>query len=411
MTGRVVIIGAGAVGIATALSAAEQGLEVDVIDRDAPASGASHGNAGVISPWSCVPVSLPGLWRSVPRWLFDPEGPLSVRPAYALRFAPWALRFLAAGREARLPAIADAMHALSRPSADLYRQMLSGTGSEHLVVDSLYLHVSRRETVSLDGPAWRLRAARGVPFRQVGAEELREIEPALAPEYRSAVVIEGQARSLDPGGVGRALAAKAEGFGVRFHRTAVTALAREGEDWTVSTEAGAHRARQVVLAAGAWSARLLRPLGIRVPLEAERGYHLVLKSPGVEVRNSVMETERKFVASGMAAGVRLAGTAEFAGLDAAPDWRRAEVLKGHAERLFPGIATGDAEVWMGSRPSLPDSLPCIGPVPGQPGLVVAFGHSHFGFGMAPATGRLVAQLLRGIAPNVDMAPYRVERFA
>ncbi|MEO0622367.1 MAG: FAD-dependent oxidoreductase [Pseudomonadota bacterium] len=407
----VTVLGAGAVGIASALSLVEAGLTVEVIDRDPPAAGASHGNAGVVSPWSCVPQALPGLWRSVPRWLLDREGPLALRVAHAWRFVPWALKFLAAGRADRLPAIADAMHALSRPSVELYRQNLAGTGAEHLLRDACYLHVYREGRPDLTGPAWRLREERGVPFRIVEGPELAEIEPALAPGS-VAVLIEGQGRAMDPGAIGRAIAEKAAAKGADFHRMTVEAI-RPGTEggWQLTTDQGPRDARHLVLAAGAWSARLLAPLGVRLPLEAERGYHAVLKDPGIEVRHSIMDVSGKFVASGMAAGIRCAGTAEFGGLDAKPDMRRAEMLRGQALRLFPGLRDGEVETWSGVRPSFPDSLPCIGALKGFRDITLAFGHSHYGFGMAPATGRIVAGLVSGRPPNTDLAPYAAERFA
>ncbi|MEM9147597.1 MAG: FAD-dependent oxidoreductase [Pseudomonadota bacterium] len=411
MTPDVTVLGAGAVGIATALSLVEGGASVEVLDRDPPAAGASHGNAGVISPWTCVPQSLPGLWRSVPRWLLDPDGPLVLRPRHALRFLPWAWRFLRAGQPDRLPAIADAMHALSRPSVDLYRQNLAGTGAEHLVRDACYLHVFRSGAPNLDAPAWRLRAERGVPMRAVSGAELTEIEPELAPGAR-AVLIEGQARAMDPGAIGRTIANKAEAMGAVFLRRQVQAIHPGAErGWTLATDQGPHAARHLVLAAGAWSARLLAPLGIRLPLEAERGYHLVLKDPGIEIRHSIMDVDGKFVASGMEAGLRCAGTAEFGGLDAKPTMRRATMLARAARQLFPRLREGEVETWSGIRPSFPDSLPCIGPVEGLRDLTLAFGHSHYGFGMAPATGRIAAGLARGQRPNIDLAPYSAARFA
>lgn len=410
-TPDVTIIGAGAVGIASALSVLEHGRTVEIIDRDLPASGASHGNAGVISTWSCVPTSLPGLWKSAPRWLLDPNGPLVVRPRHALRFLPWALKFLRAGKAARLDAIADAMLALGRPSMDLYRRNLEGTGAGRLVRDCSYLHVYRGGRPDLTTAPWRLRKDRGVPMRVVEGPALREIEPALSPDCTAAVVIEGQGRALDPGAIGKALAAKAEGMGATILRRTVEAMTPTADGgWTLRTDAGDHPAKLVVLAAGAWSARLLAPLGIHVPLEAERGYHLMLRNPGIEINNSVMDVAAHFIASSMDGGVRCSGTAEFAGLDAPPDYRRAEALKAHAKRLYPGINTGETEVWMGARPSLPDSLPCIGPVPGHTNLIAAFGHGHLGFTMAPATGRIIGGLVAGQAPNIDLAPYRMERF-
>lgn len=408
----VTIIGAGAVGLATALPLLEAGRRVEVIDRKPPASGASHGNAGVISTWSCVPQSLPGLWRSVPGWLLDRDGPLSVRPGYWPQFLPWALRFLAAGRAHRLPKIADAMLALSRPSLELYRQNLAGTGSDHLVRNSLYLHVVRHPAkIDLGGVAWRLREERGVPMRLVQRAELEELEPAIGPDYQSAVVIEGQGRALDPGAVGRAVAEKCRRLGADFLEREVTSIRPTPDGWELQTDRGARSARHLVLAAGAWSARLLAPLGVKLPLEAERGYHMMFTSPQIDVSNSIMDMSGKFVASQMNEGVRLAGTAEFAGLETPPNAARAEVFRSHAKRLFPEINTDETEIWMGNRPSFPDSLPCIGPVDGLERLVLAFGHSHYGFGMAPQTGRIVAGLITGAKPNIDLAPYSAQRFA
>jgi D-amino-acid dehydrogenase len=413
MPERVTIIGAGIVGICSALSLLEKGIAVELLDRDAPASGASHGNAGVVSPWSCVPQSMPGLWRNIPRWMLDPEGPVFIRWRHLLPFLPWGMKFLRAGDERKLPAIADAMNALNRPNVELYRHHLKGTGEEDLLSDSCYVHVYRNaDAIDLKQLGWQMRAERDVPLEVIGAEQLRALEPAIAPEYRAAVLIKDQARARDPGKIGRVLAQKAEQMGASFRRTAVSALTpNEDQSWTVHTDHGALAAERVVVAAGAWSLRLLKPLGVRVPLEAERGYHLVLQNPGITVNNSIMEVTHKFVASSMLAGVRCAGTAEFAGLDAPPDYRRARVFKRLAQRLFPAINVDQGVEWMGSRPSLPDSLPCLGPVPGHSNLFAAFGHCHYGFGMAPGTGRVVAELLSDSTPNMDLTPYRVDRFS
>ncbi|MEK9751820.1 MAG: FAD-binding oxidoreductase [Rhodospirillaceae bacterium] len=409
---RVVIVGAGIVGTCTALSLLEKGLAVELIDRDPPAEGASHGNAGVISPWTCVPQSLPGLWKNVPKWLLDPEGPLTVRWRYLPRFLPWALKFLHAADPAGLSSIADAMFQLNRPNVDLYRRHLDGTGHENLVVDSYYVHAFREPAAAdLKQLAWRLREERGVPLEVVGAGPLHEIEPALSPAYKAAVLMKGQGRAMDPGAVGKALCAKALAMGATERRAAVLAVhpATNG-GWVVTTNAGDVVADKVVIAAGVWSARLLAPLGFEIPLEAERGYHMIFRDPGITLNNSIMDTEGKFVASSMNTGVRCAGTAEFAGIDAAPNYRRSQVFVRLAKRLFPDINTESQVEWMGRRPSFPDSLPCLGEIPGYRGLYAAFGHSHYGFGMAPNTGRVVAELVSGGKPNIPMEPYSITRF-
>ena len=412
MAERATIIGAGIVGICTAISLLEKGFDVLLIDRNEPAEGASHGNAGVVSPWTCVPQSMPGVWRSIPKWLFDPEGPIALKWSYLPKFIPWAIKFLEAGKEEGLPAIADAMQALNRPNVDLYRQLLEGTGSEHLIVESMYVHVSRNEdAVDLNSLAWKLREERGVPIEVVGPERLREVEPDLSPAYKTGVLMKGQARAIDPGGVGKALAEKAKRMGADFLKAGVHRIEQSPTgEWNIHTDAGERKAINLIIAAGAWSARLLEPLGYDLPLEAERGYHLIFQNPGITVNNSIMDADAKFVASSMAAGVRCAGTAEFAGLDALPDYRRAQVFVRLAKHLFPDINTKDTIEWMGSRPSFPDSLPCLGEIPSKKGLFCAFGHSHYGFGMAPNTGRVVASIVTGEPVNIDLTPYQISRF-
>ncbi len=410
-TPDVTVLGAGIVGICTALSLRERGFSVALVDRDPPAEGASHGNAGSLSPWSCVPQSMPGVWKSVPGWLMDPEGPVALRWAYAPRVLPWVLKFLAAGREERLPGIADAMLGLTRPTVELYRHHLAGTGHEDLVRNCVYVHVYRKaESADLNALAWRMRSERQVPLELVTGEALREVEPALSPEYGAAVLIKQQGRALDPGGIGKALAEKAASMDVAFERRAIQALRPAGAGWTIETDAGPMAAIRVVVAMGAWSGRLLADLGVSVPLEAERGYHLILKDPGIRLNNCIMNVEGKFVASSMNAGVRVAGTAEFAGLDAAPDYRRARVFARMAKRMFPDLNTEDTVEWMGRRPSTPDSIPCLGPVPGHDNLHVAFGHGHTGMTMAPKTGDVVARRIAGESLDIDMAPYRIDRF-
>lgn len=407
----IVVIGGGIVGICTAIALAERGVPVRLIDRDAPGQGASMGNAGVISPFSVVPQSLPGLWRDIPRWLLDPLGPVHLRPRYMPRFLPWAIRFLRAGQRDRVRATAGAMHALNHDNITLYRQLLSGTGQEHLIQDSYYVMASRSAApAQLDSFTNQLRRQYGADLEAIDATALRDLEPALSPAFKSALLIRGQARTLSPGRICGVLADKLRGMGGEVIQAKVTGLLRTDQDWQISTDSGPVRATNVVLAAGAWSARLLAPLGIDLPLEAERGYHLAFPEAPVTLFNSVMDTDKKFVASSMDGALRAAGTAEFGGLETDPNPARAQALAKVARALCPDLSGARYETWSGLRPSFPDSLPAIGPVPGQPGLIAAFGHSHWGFMMGPKTGRLAAGLAMGEQPNIDLSPYDPARF-
>lgn len=409
---EVTIIGAGIVGICCALSLLERGISVRLLDKSDPAEAASYGNAGVISPWSCVPQSVPGLWKSIPRWMLDPEGPVSIRWRYLPRLLPWAFRFLRAGRAKEIPAIADAMEALNRPSVDLYRHHLSGTGHEHLVRDSWYIHIYRSpDGADLDSLRERVQMERGAPVDVLNGDELREVEPALSADYRSAIVIRDQARAVNPGALGKALAQKAVRMGAEIQRNAVHRMNRTADgQWRLETEQGVLEASNIVIAAGPWSLQLLDPLGIRIPLEYERGYHLEFRDPGVKLNNSIMDVEHRFVTSFMEGGVRSAGTAEFAGLDAAPNYNRAKVLKPLTKRMMPGLNTDDTVEWSGVRPSFPDSLPCVSKLAGHNNLFAAFGHGHYGLSMAPKTGQVIADMITDTSPNVDVTPYSADRF-
>lgn len=406
------VIGAGIVGLCTAISLQERGIGVTLIDPEPPAEAASYGNAGVLSTWSCVPQSMPGLWKSVPRWLLDPEGPAKIRWRHLPSLLPWIIAFLRAGRIERIPAIADAMLALNQPTIELYRRHLEGTGKEQLVRDSDYVFVYRDPAkANLDALEWRIRDERGTPLERLDAGALRDLEPDISSDYQAAILVKGQGRATDPGAIGKALAEKVERQGGQFLRGKVRRLIpREDGGFRVEADTRNLSAAKVVLAAGPWSAELLKPLGLRVPLEAERGYHMIFADPNVRLNNSIMVTDGKFVASSMDMGLRCAGTAEFAELDAPPDYRRAEVFRRMAKRLLPKLNTEDTDVWMGQRPSFPDSLPALGAVPGLRNLTAAFGHGHLGMTAAPMTGRIAAALVAGEPPNLDLTPYALERF-
>ncbi|MEZ5557958.1 MAG: FAD-binding oxidoreductase [Pseudomonadales bacterium] len=408
----ILVIGGGLVGLCTALALQARGAAVRVVDRGQPQRAASFGNAGVLGAWSCVPQALPGMWRDLPRWLLHPDSPVALRWRYLPRALPWLLRFLAAGREAGLSDRARAMLALNAPVLDLYRRLLQGTGQEHLIRDCAYIHMYREaHQLDLDSPGWRLRRELGAPFRVLSGAELREVEPDVAPGYQAAVMAEGQGVCLNPGRLVEALTERFRTQGGRLIAAEVLALRPQGgRGVLLDTTTGQLVARRVVLAAGAWSARLLGPLGCHLPLEAERGYHRVFRNPGVNLGNIVTDVALSAAASSMEMGLRVAGTAEFAGLDAPPSARRSRMLDGLAVRMFPHLNTTQVSEWMAPRPSFPDSLPVIGTVPGHGDITLAFGHAHLGLTGAPMTGELAADLTLGRTPNLDLAPYDPGRF-
>ncbi|WP_343563849.1 NAD(P)/FAD-dependent oxidoreductase [Kiloniella sp. b19] len=407
----VIVVGGGIVGICSALSLAEAGQSVLLLDRDEPGQGASFGNAGVISPWSVVPQGMPGLWKSIPGMLLNPDGAASIAPRHALNYLPWLMRFLKDSAPDRVREISRAMFLLCGDSVALYRHHLQGTGQEHLLQDSMYVHAYRNvESATLNSLGARLRQDKGAELEVVDGAALREIEPAISPDFRAAVLIKGQARSLDSGLIGKTLARKLSEMGGEIRQVSVETIQPSGEGWQVITKGEILSAAKVVVSAGAWSAKLLEPLGMRLPLAFERGYHVSFEGAGVVVNNTVMDAESHVVANDMACGLRLAGIAEFAGPDTPPNERRIKTLVRKARALFPAIRTEKMSEWMGVRPSFPDSLPVLEHCPGHKGLFAAFGHSHYGMMMAPRTGQLVANLVTGKIPNEDLSPFSSSRF-
>ncbi|NVK35898.1 MAG: FAD-binding oxidoreductase [Rhodobacteraceae bacterium] len=411
-TRDVVIIGAGIVGICCAISALERGLKVTIIDPAEPASGASHGNAGVISPWSCIPQSTPGLWKKIPGMLLDRKGPLSVAPSYLPSMAGWGFEFLKNCTEHRMRAISEDLSSLTSPSVDLYRQLLAGTGEEYLIQESCYLHAFR--TASDADPndiAYRVRAEKGADIQLLDADQIRDLEPDLAEEFNAAILMPGQARALSPGRVGKVLMQKAIAMGGRFLKAKVTNLSPIHDcGWSIQAGDVDLGSKKVVIAAGAWSRQLLYTLGIKVPLVGERGYHVEFPNSDARLKNSIMDMDWKVVASSMEDGLRIAGTAEFSDLDAPENSRRYKDLIDVAGHLFKNLNTSGVRCWMGTRPSFPDSLPILGPFDGHEGLFGAFGHSHYGFMSAPKSGQLIGDMLIGRVPNISLEGFSAGRF-
>lgn len=411
--GRVTVVGAGIVGICTASWLLQAGFDVTVLDEDEPGMGCSFGNAGGICPGSCVPLAMPGMVRKVPGWLLDPEGPLFVRLAYLPRALPWLIRFLGAGRPDRIGAIADALAALHGPTVERYRTLTAWAGCEDLLVErgQLFLYESEAER-SGDALGLALRRERGVRADMLSADELRQLEPALDHRFSHAVYLPDQAQCLNPYRLVTSLAAKFVADGGRIERARVLSLTANGDRVTaLVTPTGDYPVDTVVLAAGAWSGRLLKTVGIRVPLEAERGYHVTIAAdPDRGPRIQSTWSRRKFVVTPQEAGLRFAGTDEFAGLDAPPDERRAMVLLRHGRQMVPGLDDATYTTWMGHRPGTPDSLPVIGRDPRFGNLAHAYGHGHTGLMGASVTGHAIARLLAGEAAEFDLAPYRIERF-
>ena len=408
---QVTIVGAGIVGICCALSLIERGIPVRLIDRAKPGQGTSSGNAGVISPWSIIPMALPGIWKKVPGMLLSPDRPLSVKPNFWPKMIPWGMKFLSKSKESQVRNTANAMHLLCGPSVTLYKKHLEGTAYEHLIVDSFYVHAYKdKNKANIHALDYQIRSEKGAELELITGHEIQDIEPSLSTDFKAAVLIKAQARALKPGKITEVLTEKARSLGVEIINLDVTGISRSEEGWEILGGDNSILSKKVIVSAGVWSKNLLEPLGIKLPLVAERGYHMEFSNPGLQLNNSIMDVEAKLVASSMQDGLRLAGAAEFAYPDETPDQSRKELLTNQARMMFPYLVTNTASFWMGRRPSFPDRLPVIGPIEGQEGLFAAFGHSHFGLMMAPKTGEVLAEYISEDPDKTDISSFSHKRF-
>jgi len=413
-TPRAVVIGAGVVGLACAARLTMAGRAVTVLDPQPPGMGCSYGNAGCFSLASFVPIGMPGLWRKVPGWLMDRDGPLSIPPSYAARIAPWLWWLLRASSLARVERTCDEMHDFLGVALDRWRPLAAWAGVSELVQRNGWAVVYESEAAyQADALGWRLRRERGVEIHVLQGAEIRELEPALGPHFTHMAYLPEQGQCPNPLRLSQALAATLERHGARFERRAAVGFDfRQGRVRAVRTEAGAVEADEVVVAAGAHSAELAAKLGSRIPLETERGYHAMVE--GAEsarlLTRPVMSGEGKFFATPMEDGMRFAGSVELGGLRAPPDYRRADILLRKGRAMLPALPQGKVSRWMGMRPSLPDTKPAIGRAPGVANAFFAFGHGHTGLTGAAATGGIVADLAAGREPDLDIRPFDPARF-
>ena len=414
---RVGVIGAGMVGVCAASWLQRDGQSVFLIEPGNPGEGASFGNAGCFNGSSVTPVAMPGVIRSVPGWLMDPLGPLALRWSYLPAILPYLIRFVRSATPEKVRAQAKALRPLVGPTLPLVRDLARDAGAEDLIHQRGHLYVYRSlEALAKDGFAWALRRENGVVVDEFDGDELRQLEPSLSRGYVRGLLVRENGHTEDPLGLVTRLVERFQRRGGEIVRARALGFRLDGRRLTaIRTDAGELPADAAIVCAGAYSKPLAASLGDRVPLETERGYHLMIRDPEIKPHIPTADADGKFVATPMALGLRFAGTVELAGLTAPPDWRRARILLTQGQRMLPGLAADYPDdrlsMWMGHRPSLPDSLPALGPSRASPDVIYAFGHGHVGMTAAPMTGRIVADLVAGRPAPIDIAPFSPARFA
>jgi glycine/D-amino acid oxidase-like deaminating enzyme len=408
---HIAIIGAGVVGLATAVRLRREGYRVSLFDPAEPGSQTSSGNAGLIMTAQISPLAAPGLWRQVPGMLSNPESPLAMKWRHAPRLTPWLTRFIRNSRWSRYEAIAEALTPLVTHSLDSWISLVGQYEGSRLFRRDGLLYVFRQRKAFIAGQKEvEFRRRYGVPGEVIPPEELRQMEPALAPNLAGGVLYPESGHCTDLAALSASLISAFRQGGGEVRRIEVKRVLPSSLGVKLETAEGELAVDEVVVAAGVWSPKLVKPYGVKPMVAAERGYHLMLTQPDITLRRPIGAGDDKFIITPMTRGIRLAGTAEFAPIDAPPNWKRSDMLLGLAQRLLPEIdGEATATRWMGPRPSTPDSLPLIGRTPKNARIICAFGHSHLGLTLGAVTADKVADIVGG-RPVTDIEALRPDRF-
>lgn len=411
----VAIIGAGVVGAATALALAAQGYLVTVFDHGEIGAGTSSGNAGGIVTGAVTPTATPGVLRSIPSYVFDPNGAAVLRPAHFFSVLPWLLRFIEAGRPARVASIARALEPLVSGAMQAHLELADMSGSRALIRPVGWLKVYGSDAGFSESALDReLMTRHGVNFAVLNADEVADLEPRLSKDSYTRGLFQPESGFVNyPTALTQAYFEGARQRQAQYIQESVLEV-RPIEDGrlAVRTDKTTRQFGAVVVAAGAWSKKFAKQMGDSVCLDTERGYHISFASTGDQMlRRPVGFPEKHCVLSPMHDGISLVSGDELAGLTAPPDYRRIRALVPFAHSVLPGLAEQSIQrEWMGYRPSTPDSLPVIGRSPNCKNVFYAFGHGHLGLTLAAVTAQLIAGMLGDRPDPFDLSPYRIARF-
>ena len=410
---KAVVIGAGIAGISSALYLQRDGHWVTVLDPEPPGSMTSYGNAGLIATYATIPTATPDILMRVPKMLMDPSGPLSLRWSYLPHLAPWLLSLVRNSAPDRIRRNALVKSILLNRAWDDYKPLIASAKADELFYAGGMLRVFRTEDTfeAMKARELDLMDITGRQYELLGVDEIRQMEPGLEPVFQHAIFSTDTRNMRNPGRLTELFAADFIAKGGTIEQEAVTALSGSADGkWRIGTDRTEHNADIVVVAAGAWSTLIARMIGLRLLLDTERGYHVMLPPPTPGLNRSVHFGEEGFIVCPMEEGYRLSTGVELAGVDAPPDYRRIRRAVGQATSFIKGFDTIEKSIWMGRRPSTPDTVPILGAVPNRGGLYFATGGAHIGMTLGPTFGRIIADLVAGRDPGVDLSPYRPDRW-
>ncbi|WP_025899554.1 NAD(P)/FAD-dependent oxidoreductase [Sneathiella glossodoripedis] len=407
-----IVVGAGIVGVSSAYMLQKAGFSVTLVDRVGPCSGTSYGNAGAIVVDGCVPNSMPGILKDIPSMLFDATGPLTVRWSHLAKATPWLLRFMMEAREERVRHNAKFLYQITKHAGRDWSRLMKSLKLDDLMKDVGWLKVYESdEGFAQTLEARELMSEVGCPFDILDATDIQDLEPNLNAIFKHGIFQKKSRFLLNPEKVVHGIADAFKHIGGQIEIAEISTVSEMEAGVVAKGNGKEFKADKLVIAAGAWSKILADQFGANVLLDAERGYHMML--PALEdktISRPIVYGEKSFVLAPMERGIRMTSQVEIAGLERGPDFRRIRKLLPLAKRMLPTLNTQEQDVWLGHRPSTPDSLPIIGCSPKSKNVIFAFGHQHYGMTMGPTTARIVRDIALGKEDTIELWPYRADRF-
>ncbi len=409
---KITIVGAGIMGISTALNLIRRGCDVTIIEKEIDGESASFGNASWLSAPSITPVLTPGTIYKIPKMLFSSNGPLFLRFPGVIKILPWLLKYLTYSTAKRVNHISKHLEPLLRNSIDEHKKLAEGTNALQWIKEAPYLYLYKNKQDYLkDSFSWNIRKNYGFNLIDIQSDELHELVPALSKEYTFAIKIENQGYIINSKKYLKDLLEGFKDLGGKIIEDEVIDIISNEKNIKAKTNNNEILSDDIVIAAGVFSDTLSKKYGANVPLQSERGYHLELRKTNIELKYPLMNGYLKLAITPKPTnGIRFAGLVEFGSLKSKPNPKAYDLLLKNAESMFPGISYGEKSEWSGHRPATIDSLPLIGKSPIDEKVFFAYGHHHIGLTAGPKTGEIVAKSILRDNNQIDLTPYKPNRY-
>ena len=410
---EVTVVGGGIIGVCSALALQRAGIATTLVERSDIGGAATFGNCALMARSEIVPLAKPGVFKKLPGWLLNPEGPLAVRPSHLPAALPWLLRFLRNATADRVARICHGLGEIAALAQEDFDEVIATAEIKDIWAEEevLYLYDNKAQ-YDADRFSWALREAEGCFATELDPGALAAAEPAVNTSGKFGLIANGWKSFTSPQRLTRELADYFVTLGGKVIYQDVTGIRMRSDSAQALMFADGqdHPVQKLVMAAGCWANALLHDMGIRIPLAPLHGYHTDIPDSGINLSRAVIYSTGGFVSTPVETGLRIGGTVEIAPLDAKPNFRRAEVLVEKAKRhLFPQMQSTTGKQWIGARPFMPDTLPVIGPAPGVKNAWLAVGHGQLGLTMGPTTGQFICDLISGKTPRIPLEPYRADR--